>query len=126
VHASALRDEQPRGCESDAALPAGDERHLAGQASHTTDPPSIQTPVTGVEAVHALAGVMEDKNAAKGVLVTTSWVGKASRDFAARNGSRIEIIEGRQLKYMLKEHLGLDVLISLPKLPPGWEQQDIS
>jgi hypothetical protein len=40
-----------------------------------------------VEAIHALAGVMEDKNAAKGVLVTTSWVGKASRDFAARSGS---------------------------------------
>jgi restriction system protein len=82
--------------------------------------------IVGVEAVHALAGVMEDKNAAKGVLVTTSWVGKASRDFAARNGSRIEIIEGRQLRYLLKEHLGLDVLISLPKLPPGWHQTDIS
>ena len=82
--------------------------------------------IVGVEAVHALAGVMEDKNAAKGVLVTTSWVGKASRDFAMRNGSRIQIIEGRQLKHMLKEHLGLDVLISLPKLPPDWEQQDIS
>ena len=82
--------------------------------------------IVGVEAVHALAGVMEDKHAAKGVLVATSWVGKASRDFAARNGSRIQIIEGRQLKYMLKEHLGLDVLISLPKLPPNWDQQDIS
>jgi restriction system protein len=53
-------------------------------------------------------------------------VGKASRDFAARNGSRIGIIEGRQLKYLLKEHLGLDVLISLPKLPPGWDQADVS
>jgi restriction system protein len=82
--------------------------------------------VVELEAVHALAGVMEDKNAAKGVLVTTSWVGKASRDFAARNGSRIEIIEGRHLRYLLKEHLGLDVLISLPKLPPGWHQTDIS
>ena len=82
--------------------------------------------IVGLEAVHALAGVMEDKHAAKGVLVTTSWVGKASRDFAARNGSRIQIIEGRQLKYMLKEHLGLDVLISLPKLPPDWDRQDIS
>jgi restriction system protein len=82
--------------------------------------------IVGVEAIHALAGVMEDKHAAKGVLVTTSWVGKASRDFAARNGDRIQIIEGRQLKYMLKEHLGRDVLISLPKLPPGWEQQDLS
>jgi restriction system protein len=81
--------------------------------------------IVGLEAVHALAGVMEDKNAAKGVLVTTSWVGKASRDFAARNG-RIEIIEGRHLKSMLMEHLGLDVLISLPKLPPDWNPGDIS
>lgn len=81
--------------------------------------------VVGLEAVHALAGVMEDKSAAKGVMVTTSWVGKASRDFAARNG-RIEIIEGRHLKSMLLEHLGLDVLISLPKLPPDWEPGDIS
>jgi len=81
--------------------------------------------IVGLEAVHALAGVMEDKRAAKGVLVTTSWVGKASRDFAARNG-RIEIIEGRHLKSMLLEHLGLDVLISLEKLPPGWEQDDVS
>jgi restriction system protein len=82
--------------------------------------------IVGLEAVHALAGVMEDKNAAKGVLVTTSWVGKASRDFAARNGSRIEIIEGRQLKYLLKEHLGLDALIGLPQVPPGWDQSDIT
>lgn len=81
--------------------------------------------LVGLEAVHALAGVMEDKCAAKGVLVTTSWVGKASRDFAARNG-RIEIIEGRHLKSMLREHLGLDVLISLQTLPPGWERPDIA
>ncbi len=60
--------------------------------------PSGTAMIVGLEAVHALAGVMEDKSAAKGVLVTTSWVGKASsRDFAARNG-RIEIIEGRHLK----------------------------
>jgi restriction system protein len=81
--------------------------------------------IVGLEAVHALAGVMEDKHAAKGVLVTTSWVGKASRDFAARNG-RIEIIEGRHLKSMLLEFLDKDVLISLPKLPPGWEQSEVS
>jgi len=81
--------------------------------------------IVGVEAVHALAGVMDDMSAAKGVLVTTSWVGKASRDFAARNG-RIEIIEGRQLKSMLLEHLGLDALIGLPKLPPGWVPRDVT
>lgn len=81
--------------------------------------------IVGLEAVHALAGVMADKHAAKGVLVTTSWVGKASRDFAARNG-RIEIIEGRHLKSMLLEHLDLDALIGLPKLPPDWERTDVT
>jgi restriction system protein len=80
--------------------------------------------IVGLESVNALAGVMDDKRAAKGILVTTSWVGKASRDFAARNG-RIQIIEGRQLKSMLKEHLDIDVLIGLPNIPPGWQSEDI-
>ncbi|WP_225854024.1 restriction endonuclease [Micromonospora sp. AMSO31t] len=52
--------------------------------------------IVGLEAVHARAGVMDHKWAAKGVLGTTSWVGKASRDFAAANG-RIEFVEGRNL-----------------------------
>lgn len=81
--------------------------------------------IVGLEAIHALAGVMNDKAAAKGVLVTTSWVGKASRDFAARNG-RIEIVDGRQLKALLRDHLGIDALISLPKQPPGWTSEDSS
>ncbi len=71
----------------------------------------------GVEAVRALAGVMEDKHATKGRLVTTSWVTKDGHAFAARHG-RIEIIECEHLKYLCKEHLGLDVLISLPRPPP--------
>lgn len=81
--------------------------------------------VVGVEAVQALAGAMNDKAATKGILVTTSWFGKASRDFVARNG-RMELIDGRNLKAMLLEHLGLDVLIGLPKLPPGWGPQDVT
>lgn len=68
--------------------------------------------VVGVEAVQALAGAMNDKAATKGILVT-------------RNG-RMELIDGRNLKAMLLEHLGLDVLIGLPKLPPGWEPQDVT
>jgi restriction system protein len=81
--------------------------------------------IVGLEMVHALAGAMEDKHATTGILATTSWVGKSSRDFAARHG-RITIFEGRHLKAMFLEHLGLDVLISLPKLPPEWEQSDVS
>ncbi len=72
----------------------------------------------GIEVVRALAGTMEDKRATKGVVVTTSWVTKDGHDFAVRHG-RIEIMECDHLKYLCKEHLGLDVLISLPKPPPG-------
>ena len=79
--------------------------------------------VVGVEIVRALAGAIEDKNAVKGVLVTTSWVGKVGRDYAARNG-RIEIIEGHQLKAMLQEHLGIDSRIGRPELPPEGEPRE--
>lgn len=81
--------------------------------------------IVGYESITALAGVMHDKAAAKGILVTTSWVGKASRDFAHRNG-RIQIIEGRELKQMLTESLNMDVLISLPVVPPGWDRAEIA
>lgn len=71
----------------------------------------------GVEPVRALAGVMGDKHATTGILVTTSWVTKDGHDFAQRHG-RIRLIECEEIKYLCKEHLGLDVLISLPKPPP--------
>jgi restriction system protein len=47
-------------------------------------------------------------------MVTTSWYGKESWEFAARHG-RIELIDGPRLKHLLKERTGLDVLISLPR-----------
>lgn len=72
----------------------------------------------GIEVVRALAGTMEDVHATKGVVVTTSWVTKDGHAFATRHG-RIEIMECDHLKYLCKEHLDLDVLISLPKPPPG-------
>ncbi|WP_329571956.1 restriction endonuclease [Streptomyces sp. NBC_01361] len=63
----------------------------------------------GVESVQALAGVVEHKRAAKGVLITTSWFGRASHDFARQHG-RLQLIEGPELKYLIKEHLGKDVI----------------
>lgn len=66
------------------------------------------TGVVGLEAVHALTGVMADHNATTGVLVTTSWFGKASEQFAQRN--RITLINGAELKHLIKEHLNLDVI----------------
>jgi restriction system protein len=72
----------------------------------------------GVEPIRALAGVMDDKHATTGIMVTTSWVTKEGHAFAKRH-SRIRIIECEEIKYLCKEHLGLDVLISLPKPPPA-------
>lgn len=64
--------------------------------------------LVGLDAVHALTGVMADHNAMRGVLVTPSWFGRASEQFAQRN--RITLINGAELKHLLKEHLNLDVL----------------
>jgi restriction system protein len=66
------------------------------------------TGVVGLESVHALTGVMADHNATTGVLVTTSWFGRASEEFAKRN--RITLINGAELKQLIKEHLNMDVL----------------
>jgi restriction system protein len=64
--------------------------------------------VVGLESVHALTGVMADHNATTGVLVTTSWFGRASEEFAQRN--RITLINGAELKYLIKDKLGIDVI----------------
>lgn len=76
--------------------------------------------------VRALLGTVEDKDASRGVLVTTSWFGKASYDIVQRNGQRLDLIDGRNLKALLLEHLGIDALIGLPKLPPGWQARDLT
>ena len=66
------------------------------------------TGVVGLESVHALTGVMADHNATTGVLVTTSWFGRASEQFANRN--RVTLINGAELKQLIKEHLGMDII----------------
>jgi restriction system protein len=66
--------------------------------------------IVPVDAVRALAGVMDDMRASRGVLVTTSWYGKATHEFANRHG-RIQLIEGGELKHLINEHLHRDVVI---------------
>jgi restriction system protein len=78
-----------------------------------------------VRDVRALAGTLDYHRATSGVLVTTSWFGKASRDYCNAH-RRIRLINGRELTGLLKKHLDLDVLIGLPKLPRGWERRDVS
>ncbi|MER5661545.1 restriction endonuclease [Streptomyces mirabilis] len=77
------------------------------------------------ETVHALAGQMLDVQATRGILVTTSWFGASSHAFAARSG-RIDLVDGRALKALLREHLGIEALLRLKRTPPGWDIGDIA
>ncbi|SEN76390.1 restriction system protein [Mesobacillus persicus] len=53
-------------------------------------------------AVRELNGIMNDEGAARGILVTTAYFGKESRDFV--KNKPISLIDGPQLVYMLNEH----------------------
>ncbi|MGW4812508.1 restriction endonuclease [Kitasatospora cineracea] len=81
--------------------------------------------VVSPEVVRALLGTLQDKQVARGVLVTTSWFGKMSWEIANRSGQRLGLIDGRNLKSLLLKHLGIDALIGLSKLPPDWQPGDI-
>lgn len=65
--------------------------------------------VVPFETVSALVGVVEHKRAAKGILVTTSWFGRASEAFANEHG-RLELLDGANLVHLFKEHMDLDVI----------------
>jgi restriction system protein len=67
----------------------------------------------GVSAVRDLFGTLQNEGASKGILVATSGYGQASFDFA-RN-KPIELIDGANLLYLLKEHTGLDAKIVPPE-----------
>jgi len=66
----------------------------------------------GVSAVRDLFGTMHNEGASKGILVTTSGYGKAAYEFA--NGKPIELLDGSNLIYLLKEHAGIDAKIIIP------------
>ncbi len=64
----------------------------------------------GLSHLRELAGAMEEKKAGWGVLVTTSRFTSGCATKAREHG-RMELIDGQQLRYLIKEHLGKDVLI---------------
>ena len=66
----------------------------------------------GVAAVRDLYGTMLNEGASKGILVCTSGYGKASFDFA--NGKPVELLDGGNLLYLLKEHAGMEARIVVP------------
>ena len=67
----------------------------------------------GVSAVRDLYGTLLNEGAAKGLLVTTSGFGAASFEFA--KNKPLELIDGSNLIFLLKEHAQLDVRISFPE-----------
>jgi len=69
----------------------------------------------GVSAVRDLFGTVQNEGASKGILVTTSGYGKAAYDFV--QNKPLELLDGANLLYLLKEHAGLDAKIEVPE---GW------
>lgn len=68
--------------------------------------------IVGVSAVRDLYGTLQNEGASKGILVTTSWYGKASFEFAA--GKPIELFDGTNLLYLLETHAGIRARIEPP------------
>lgn len=66
----------------------------------------------GVSAVRDLYGTLQNEGASKGILVTTSGYGQASFTFAANKP--IELIDGANLLYLLREHTGIESRIEPP------------
>jgi restriction system protein len=71
----------------------------------------------GINHIRELAGAIEEKKAGKGILVTTSWFTPKCWEKAREHG-RMELIDGERLVYLVKKHLGKDVLIGIAKRPP--------
>lgn len=67
----------------------------------------------GVSAVRDLYGTVQNEGASKGILVTTSGYGKAAFDFAS--GKPLELLDGGNLLFLLKEHAEMDAKIEVPE-----------
>jgi restriction system protein len=67
----------------------------------------------GVSAVRDLFGTVHNEGAGKGIIVTTSGFGKASFQFA--EGKPLELLDGNNLLYLLREHAGVEAKIEPPE-----------
>lgn len=70
----------------------------------------------GVSAVRDLFGTLQNEGGSKGILVTTSGYGSASFEFA--KNKPLELIDGGNLLFLLKEHAGIEAKIVMPD---DWE-----
>ena len=69
--------------------------------------------VIGVSHIRELVGAMDEMRAGRGILVTTSWFASGCWNKASEN-DRIELIDGGRLRYLVREHLNMDVLVAPP------------
>jgi restriction system protein len=67
----------------------------------------------GVSAVRDLYGTVVNEGAGKGILVSTSGYGKASFEFAA--DKPLELLDGTNLLFLLKEHAEIEARIEPPE-----------
>jgi restriction system protein len=78
------------------------------------------TRTVGVEHFRELRGAMEDKKSGRGVIVTTSRFTKGAQLLGERFGGQVQLIDGPELVYMIKEVLGKDVVIGQRKSADPW------
>jgi restriction system protein len=67
----------------------------------------------GPSHLRELAGAMEEKRAGWGIIITTSSFTSGCEQKAREHG-RMELIDGNKLVWLIREHLGKDVLIGPP------------
>ncbi len=67
----------------------------------------------GVSAVRDLYGTVLNEGASKGILVSTSGYGKSSFNFA--DDKPLELLDGTNLLYLLKEHADVEAKIEPPE-----------
>lgn len=77
-----------------------------------------------IAVVRELAASVVRTGASQGILVTTAWFSNADRECARRSG-RLRLVDGSALRRLLAEHLYLDAVVGLSRLPVGWAPGDI-
>lgn len=80
--------------------------------------------VVPVAEVRALLGAVADLDAGQGIFVTTGWFSTADRACARASG-RLRLVDGRTLRRLLSEYLGVEAVVGLTRLPAGWHPGDI-
>ncbi|MFI2356645.1 SAV_2336 N-terminal domain-related protein [Streptomyces anulatus] len=69
--------------------------------------------VVADEVIRDLSQSVQDRDARKGIVVTNGTFSKSGIEFA-QNSDRIQLIDGRALRELIREHLGSEFLLESP------------